>query len=296
MRRSGLRPQAGDGWCVGRRRPRANVPLDRAAPRQPVGRLAMRWGLGMLTIVVLVVSGVSASRLAARLLMSWLEVHTITVSGTTQVTRQEVLRQMGLGTHESLLSLDLAQLQTRLMAHVWIKDATVRRRFPGTLQVEIVEHHPAALVRAHRSTVVLNEEGQVLVRLETADEPSLPILVGLNLEGLVAGEPDTIRAARVGIQVGTLLASSFDEPAEVNVRDPEHAIASVSGFRFQFGSSPLAEQWERYRQLEAWVATASALSSTEAESEIDLRYPGKVIVREHSPAAGRGLSLSHGRG
>jgi hypothetical protein len=234
----------------------------------------------------------------APLAAAWLAIKDVMVSGHNQVPRTEVLDYLKLDPHATLLSLNPRHLAMRLEAHPWIKRVEVKRVLPNALHVHIVERHAAAVLRSSAMTLLLDEEGHPLSVLSESTEPGLPILVGLNPKRLMSGERDLIKAAQRGIEVAGMLARTFDGRPEVDVSNGENVVAYVQGLRLQFGGSSFEEKWELYRKLESHVANHSnspnipnnpnSLHSlnhlnhgrTDGRSDIDLRYPGKVIVRE----------------
>lgn len=220
---------------------------------------------------------------AAPLVATWLAVKDVMVSGHNQVPRAEVLDYLKLDSHATLLSLNPRHLARRLEAHPWIKHAEITRVLPNALHVHIVERHAAAVLRAHAMTLLLDEEGHPLSILSESNEPGLPILVGLNPTRLMSGERELIKSAQRGIEVAGMLARTFDGRPEVDVANGENVVAYVQGLRLQFGGSSFEEKWDLYRKLEPHVAgNLNNLNHGRADgrSEIDLRYPGKVIVRE----------------
>jgi cell division protein FtsQ len=232
---------------------------------------------------------------AAPLVTAWLAVKDVVVSGHNQVTRVEVLTYLKLDPHATLLSANPKHLAMRLEAHPWIKRADVTRVLPNALNIHIIERQAAAVLRSSAMTLLLDEEGHPLSVLSEGMEPGLPILVGVNPKHLMSGERETIKAARRGIEVAGMLARTFEGRPEVDVANGENVVAYVQGLRLQFGGSSFEEKWELYRKLESHVASGpnnqNSLSSlnhlnhlnqgrTDGRGEIDLRYPGKVIVRE----------------
>lgn len=217
---------------------------------------------------------------AAPLVATWLTVKDVRVSGHNQVPRSEVLDYLKLDPHATLISVNPRHLAMRLKAHPWIKHADIKRVLPNALQVHIVERHAAAVLRSPAMTLLLDEEGHALSVLSEGTEPGLPILVGLNPTRLMSGERDLIKTAQRGIEVAGMLTRTFDGRPEVDVANGENVVAYVQGLRLQFGGSSFEEKWDLYRKLEPHVSGNLNHGRPEGRSEIDLRYPGKVIVRE----------------
>jgi len=89
---------------------------------------------------------------------------------------QQFLRKNNLG---NILLLDISQLQEAIGAHRWVKEVRVRKIFPSTLNIEIKERAPFALLRKE-SLYLIDKEGVLLKKEERAEEMGLPLLVDSN--------------------------------------------------------------------------------------------------------------------
>ncbi len=210
----------------------------------------------------------------------WFEISQITVSGTSQVTRDEVIEHMRLRPGDTLFSLDVDQVLARLRSHAWIKDATLTR-FPfHSLAVRIVEREPVAIVKSPSLDVLVDQDGHVLSVLGPAEDLRLPVLRGIDPNRLIHGEALPQNTVRAGIEVARLVAEVFDGRPEVDVRNPSNLVASVNGLRFEFGSASFQEKWALYRKIRPALHVSVGSGPEASAREIDLRYPKKVIVRE----------------
>lgn len=214
------------------------------------------------------------------LVADWFQVREVTLSGANHVMYEDVMERLGLQSSETLFSVNLTQLVNRLKSHPWIKEATVSRVLFHRLAVTITEHRPAAVLRAPSLSLLLDEEGRVLSVLEGEDDLLLPVLVGIDPKRLIQGEAQSRQIAKAGIELAGLVGQAFEGRPHVDAGNPGNLIASVQGLRFQFGPSSFGEKWDRYRKLQPSLRVRTDNSGGQFRSEIDLRYPGKVIVRE----------------
>ena len=237
-------------------------------------------------------------REAGPLVMGWLQVREVTVVGAITVSHHEVVERLGLQPGETMLTVDLRTLTDRLKSHPWIKDATVSRRLPYTLVVAITERQPVAVLRTPAWALLLDADAHAVASLKESEDPGLPVLVGIDPKAFLLGTTQSREAALAGIRVASLVGHALNDRPEVDMGNPDRAVAYVKGVRFQFGPSPFEEQWDRYRKIlpmlrtgarggqgkrRAQCAAASLHAGPNPENgcpEIDLRYPGKVIVRE----------------
>lgn len=215
---------------------------------------------------------VAAGPLAA----GWFEIREVRVTGLRTVTREDVMNRLQLDARATLLSVSPAQLEVRASAHPWIKSAAVSRLPMHALSVEITERRPAAVLKAASATYLLDEEGAVLTAMAEHEYEELPVVLGVDPRRLMLGDDQLRRAAQNAVRLAGLLAQSLDGRPEVDMSDPEHAVAYIQGMRFRFGSWPFDEQWERYRTAEP----AHRVGAARGPLDIDLRFSDKVIVRE----------------
>ncbi len=273
-----------------RRKPgvRPNLPGQPVRRAATGGRSRSRSGhrswLGVVMLVLLALAGGWGTAVVvpegAPALHRWFEIREVTLTGHSQLTQAEVLARLGLKPGDSLLSVRTGQLEERVAAHPWVKDVSVSRVPPHTLAVHLTERRPAAVLKSATQTLLMAEDGQVLSVLSQPEETGLPILTGIDPRRLMFGDERPRQAALAGIRLADLLGQSFRGRAEVDVSDPQNAVAYVRGLRFQFGSTPFEDKWDRYRKLEPAFRASLGERQAEGRNEIDLRYPGKVIVRE----------------
>lgn len=249
-------------------------------------------------------------REAGPLVAGWLQVREVTVIGAITLSHQEVVERLGLQPGETILSVDVQKLIDRLNTHPWIKEARISRKFPHTLVVGITERQPVAVLRTPAWALLLDADAHAVASLKESEDPGLPVLVGIDPKAFLLGTARSREAALAGIRVANLVGHALNERPEVDMGNPDRAVAYVKGVRFQFAPSSFEEQWDRYRKIEhalrkgvgvgrgkrrAQCALDPLHGSPVAEDvatgtrqrvpengcpEIDLRYPGKVIVRE----------------
>jgi cell division protein FtsQ len=239
-----------------------------------------RFAAGMAALVLMMWGALIGYRNAAPSVARWFEVQEITLSGANQVTRREVLERLALPPHQNVLSLNPRRLAIRVQSHPWIKRATVKRLLPHTLNIEIAERRAAAVLRGPSMALLVDEEGHALSVLPPSNDPGLPVLVGINPNGVLEKEGRLLQAVQRGIELAGLLGRAFQARPEVDVGSFDNVVAYVEGLRLQFGESPFEEKWDRYQKLEPYLPNNIGAARGEIHHDVDLRYPGKVIVRE----------------
>jgi hypothetical protein len=272
-------------WSCRKQGPRPNLPRRPGGPRQGrTGRERLaRLGTNLLCLTMFVLGawlGVLAYREGRQALHGLFTLREIEVTGLVHVSRDEVLERLAMPEDETLFTVSPPKLVRNLEGHPWIKAARVSRRPFHTVAIEVSERQPAAVLRTSAGTLLLDAEGTVLTTLPGTDDSILPVLVGIDPVRLREGEPSVRRVAQAGIRLAGLLGDSYRGRPEVNLSNPDNAVGTVQGLQFAFGSAAFEEKWVQYHKVAGTVGPRLVDGNDGGRRLIDLRYPGKVIVRE----------------
>jgi cell division protein FtsQ len=165
-------------------RPEPAAALRRAAPRR-----ASPWK-GFLTGALL--SGATMIASAAVILCGWelvriastapvFTVREVRFHGLVHVPEQDLLTASGLAKGSNLFALDLSAATRMMERNPWVASARLSRRFPGTVEVEIVEHRPRAQVQLG-AVYLVDDLGRAFKRAAPGDPADLPLVTGLSRE------------------------------------------------------------------------------------------------------------------
>lgn len=137
---------------------------------------------GMLILVV-GVGAVALGRLVERHVRTSpaFAVHTIDLEGHVRVTREELLEAAGLAIGRNVFDVSPQLAEERLAAHPWIAEAHVRRRLPGSYEIEVRERRAVALL-VLGDVFLVAEDGAVFKRAEDGDPIDLPVITGVERE------------------------------------------------------------------------------------------------------------------
>jgi cell division protein FtsQ len=160
----------------------------------------------------------------------------IVVTGQRHRTADALLEEAGLSKGVNVFTVDLDRARALLLADPWISEATLGRRLPGTLGVQVTERELAALV-VLRQTYLVSRDGIIFKRFELGDPTDLPVVTGI--------DPESVAEDREGAQA-TLrraldLASDFEQ-TRLGERSPlqEIHVTSEGGFTLMVGKDALA--------------------------------------------------------
>jgi cell division protein FtsQ len=106
-----------------------------------------------------------------------LDVDHVRITGTRNVTPDDVRSAAGVELGEPLLRVDTGQVARRIEALAWVQNARVERDLPGSLRVTITEHRPAAFVKNPSGGVsLIAPDGRVIARADAAPAGAVELL------------------------------------------------------------------------------------------------------------------------
>ncbi len=110
--------------------------------------------------------------------MAGLGIERITISGLVELDEAEVLQAAGIDERGSLAFFDAAHARQRLEAQPLIREATVRKLYPGELTIQLQEREAFALWQLNGEISIISSDGTVIDKLSDARFAHLPLVVG----------------------------------------------------------------------------------------------------------------------
>jgi cell division protein FtsQ len=200
-----------------------------------------------------------------------LRIAAISLTGSKEVSREEILTTAGVTGRASLLFLDADAARTRLLANPWIADAAVLKLYPDRLQITITERRAFALWQKDRRVGVIAADGTVLEPFVEDRYVRLPLVVGRGAErqakdflAILDRYPDIRSQLRASIMVA----------------DRRWNLRLKNGIDVRLPETNVEQALDRLVALdrEKKILSRDILA-------IDLRLPGRVTVRLSDAAA-----------
>jgi cell division protein FtsQ len=189
----------------------------------------------------------------------------VSVSGGSQVSREQALALAGVTGRSSLLFFDVETARAQLLANPWIADAAVLKLYPDRLLITITERRAFALWQRNSQVNVIADDGTVLQPFVEDRYRGLPLVVGGGAErrakdfiGLLDHFPE-IRSALT---------------ASVLVAERRWNLRLTNGMDVRLPESDLQAALDRLVKLDHDKKLLSRDIAT-----IDLRLPDRVTVR-----------------
>jgi cell division protein FtsQ len=260
----------------------ADKRFKRARVKSPKRRAG--WSRFVRPIVLLGVTAVIASYASARALAlvthsPALRISRIGVQGARHLTPNEVVARVPELKGQNIVRADLERARARLMRSPWIREATLRRQLPSTIEIAVVEREPIGLARLDERLYLVAADGTLLAEFGPGhEEYDLPIIDGLQVRSAGRLVVDDVRAA-LAADVVRHLRQTDDLGrlvSQIDVSDDEDAVVLLADdpARLHLGHERFAERLRAYQEL------APALRERVAAIDyVDLRFDERVFVR-----------------
>jgi cell division protein FtsQ len=149
------------------------------APRQPGLRSMVRTALGGLVAVALA-SGLAFGVHEYVKRTPLFAATELNVSGVRRLSQEEVLALAQLKLGQNILALDTTRAEEDLLKNPWIRSATITRRLPGSLRIQIEERQARAKGLIEGQMFLISEEGEPFKVAAPGESQDLPIISGID--------------------------------------------------------------------------------------------------------------------
>lgn len=204
----------------------------------------------------------------------------IEISRMKRITRNEIIALAGVKLGDPLLSMDLQHMAEQLEKNPWIETLKVRRRFPGTLNIEITEREPVAIVNMGY-LYYLDAKGDIFKPLTEGDRLDFPILTGITEEDLGKDPVGTKTMLRTALGIMGLLGKGttfrLADVSEIHL-DKGYGytlFTAQGGIPVKLGNGDFPAKLARFSRIYGDLAAQTA-----ALEYIDLNYPDKIVVKK----------------
>lgn len=262
-----------------------------AAPRDPRllrardggGRGAQSWrarAWTMARVATLVVALVGSGWYVQDVMTSGeaFAVQRLHVIGVSRLSQGEVQGLLDGLVGENIVRTSLEPWRQKLLASPWVRDASLRRALPSTIEVRITERLPMAVARAGDLLLLIDEQGAVVDEFGPRyGRLDLPIVDGLVNPTASAAPPDELRVALVSsVLVSLRDAGLLGRVSQIDVHDRRNVVVMLSGdtAHLLVGREHFAERVQAYLDMQERLTRM-----VQQVESVDLRFDNRVYVR-----------------
>lgn len=143
-------------------------------------------GLALLfastAVAGMLIGGHTLTVVSAVTAWSGLAIDEVEITGQSEVSEFDVLHRMAIGPYPSIVTFDAIAARERVEALPWVDHVTIRKLYPDTLQVAIVEREPFAIWQRDRGVSLIDDQGRIITNRVDGRYAGLPLVVGEGAE------------------------------------------------------------------------------------------------------------------
>lgn len=237
----------------------------RIAVQRDQGRRRLKRFAVALAIIAVLVAALVATQTPL------LDVDRVRVDGVTHSDAAEVRRLARIERGDTMVGVDVGRAAARIEGLPWVAQATLARRWPGTIEIHVTEREPLAVVEVVEGRVALvDKDGRVLA-VTRQPPPGLPEVTGVR--GRIAEGEELGRGARDALTVLRALGERLSGVVTSVSSDLDAALAD--GGEIRFGSTDDLD--------DKIVAVETVLADVDMAclGLLDVRVPGSPALTRH---------------
>jgi cell division protein FtsQ len=117
--------------------------------------------------------------------LPFFKISEVIFSDTSTVSKEKLREASGIILHQtSLVGLNCAQVEASLNTVPWVAQAVVKRKWPSTVNISIVENVPVALLHSKKSNGAqlqyIDRKGVPFLQVGPGSDIDFPVITGLN--------------------------------------------------------------------------------------------------------------------
>jgi cell division protein FtsQ len=209
-----------------------------------------------------------------------LQVSRISLRGNERLSSGEVLALLDGLRGTNILTIDLDEWQTRLLASPWVEEANLRRELPSGIDIVLRERRPIGIARLGRAAYLVDARGVLIDEYgPNYADFDLPLIDGLAAvpgEGVSAVEESRARLAARLISALSARPDLARQVSQIDVSDAHDAVVLLDGdtVMLRLGEGNFVDRIQEYLDL------APTLRERVPEIDyVDLRFDERVYVR-----------------
>ncbi len=205
----------------------------------------------------------------------------VEVTGNRRLSRDEVIEASELEGGINLLTMHLPHIAGKLKRHPWIRSASVYRRFPGRVIIEVEERAPRAILAASKLYYV-DEHAEPFTRVLPGDSVNFPLFTGIGAEELQSSGAEVRELLRIGLTLLDLLERRGDsldprEVAEVRISlEGGLTLVNATNQEVVLGTTNFDLKIDRYERLKRFLTRRGEWNNARI---IDLDFEDRALVR-----------------
>jgi cell division protein FtsQ len=223
------------------------------------------------------------NRLYRRLQTSALfEIKTIQIKGCHILSKQDLLIYLNLKPKTNLLALKVRPLYVKLLAHRWIKAASIQRFLPNTLSITIMERRPVALLKAGKLYYV-DKNGTPFDTINKDVGCDFPVFTGPTDSTSIKAFMPLLRKSLSLINKDT---NQIISEINLNLSNGVTLVTLPETLPVRLGKKDLNKRLHRFLKTYRFIRRRGIQAKY-----LDCRYPDRVVLKYAKPPHAHHSSL-----
>jgi len=194
-----------------------------------------------------------------------LTVQDVTLSGRRNAPAAEILAALLVERGDSMMTFNAEDARARVLDVNWVEDAEVKRLFPNTIRVTVLERTPFAVWQKSDHSYVVDIKGQTIAQAPASVMAQLPFLIG---DGAPAAAPKLLAMLETRPSIKSRLRVAS------RVGDRRWTLKLDGGVDVLLPASDAGSALDELLRLES----TSGILGRDIQA-IDLRIPDRLTVR-----------------
>lgn len=169
----------------------------RSSEPRAIGKFARTLQL-LAGVIVVLAASIAVAWGARRYITSSprFAIRSVLVDGVKRRTAEQVASAGGVAVGGNIFALDPDSAGAAITTDPWIERATVTRRLPSTIHIDVVEREARAAAVIGGELYLATREGDLFKRLDQADPDDLPIITGITPEQVTSDRPGVVLSVK----------------------------------------------------------------------------------------------------
>ena len=204
----------------------------------------------------------------------------IKVSGCTTIAEDTVLKLSGVVLGTNLFKIDKEQIQSKVEMHPVIKAVQIFRIIPHTIDLQVEERTPIALVVGTAGYLAIDDEGVFIQQVDDLLNMNFPVISGIMIQGSTSlGDNLSTPGLESALQMLRSMDKEFLEGvAEIKAASQYSVtLKMLQGVEIRFGEPENIEQ--KLKIIKELLIENEEIINNQTVEYIDLRYNSLPVIK-----------------
>jgi len=239
--------------------------------------------LGIIVILSLVAFGYKTLNVHLQEKLSRFELNDIHLTGNKILSKNEILRMLGLNSGEKLLEISVVEIAKTLKKSSYVRAASAVYSLPSTLRINVKERKPVAFIYG-RGLNMIDKENFILPVPNKNIRWNLPVITGIKEKLGIQGVESISETAKKGVEIARF-SSLVEMPlremiSEINFSNKEYVAISLAGCKtiIRVDRDNYQEQlFIAARYLKDYLD----FKKIDNLNYVDVRFKDQIIIKEN---------------